>query len=59
MPKKFTDHKKLMGVLKQMVKRDRWRKIPKVNGNVLEKSITKSGNIKLVIKAKMSILFMF
>ncbi len=42
-------HRKLMGVLNKMAARERWRKMPQAAGKVTEKSLTKSGNIKLTI----------
>ncbi len=47
---KSEDHKRLIGVLKKMVVREKWRKMPKRKGVVVEKLLTKSGNIKLVLR---------
>lgn len=47
---KSKDHKQLMGVLKKMLVREKWRKMLKMQGEIIEKSHTKSGNIKLVLK---------
>ena len=56
MPSK--DHQYLMKTLNKLVKQERWRKIPKAKGKVIEKGLTKSGNIKLVIKSgKKDIVF--
>lgn len=43
------DHKLLIKTLNKLVKQERWRKIPKWEGVVIEKAITKSGNIKFVL----------
>jgi len=51
------DHKNLMKTLNKLVKQERWKKIPKAKGKVVEKSLTKSGNVKLVIKTKKEIVF--
>lgn len=47
MPSK--DHKLLIKTLNKMVKQERWRKIPKAKGKVIEKSKTKTGNLKFVL----------
>ena len=47
MPSK--DHKQLIKTLNKLVKQERWQKLPKAQGTVLERSTTKSGNIKLVL----------
>ncbi len=47
MPSK--DHKQLVKVLNKLVKQERWRKIPKANGTITEKSMTKTGNLKFII----------
>lgn len=39
-----------MKTINRMVRQERWRKLPKAKGTVLESSLTKSGNIKLVLK---------
>ena len=51
------DHKNLMKTLNKLVKQERWKKIPKAKRKVVEKSLTKSGNVKLVIKTKKEIVF--
>ena len=43
------DHKQLMQTLNKLVKQERWAKVPKKKGQVLEKSFTKSGNLKFVV----------
>lgn len=37
-----------------MVRQERWQKIPKAQGKVVENTITKSGNIKLVLDKGMA-----
>ena len=55
MPSK--DHKQLVKVLNKLVKQERWRKIPKALGKVVEKSLTKSGNIRVILKGKSEVKF--
>ncbi|MBI4152372.1 hypothetical protein HY495_01565, partial [Candidatus Woesearchaeota archaeon] len=47
------DHKQLIGVLNKLVKQERWRKIPKASGTIIEKSMTQSGNLKFIINKDM------
>jgi hypothetical protein len=47
-----SDHRKLMGVLNKMVTHEKWRKVPKRKGVLVQKSKTKSGNYRLKIKGK-------
>ncbi len=49
---KSPEHKHLMKAVNQLVRQERWRKIPKAKGKVLEKSLTKSGNVKFVLERK-------
>lgn len=53
-----TDHKNLMKTLNKLVRQERWRKIPKAKGEVVRKSLTKNGNIKIILKTgKKEIIF--
>ena len=49
---KSPDHKRVLSVLKKMVVREKWRRMPKMQGEVVEKGITKNGNIKLGLKRR-------
>ena len=42
----------LVKALNKLVKQERWRKIPKAQGEVIEKKFTKSFNLGLTIKTK-------
>lgn len=48
-----SDHLKLMSVLKQMgareKSREKWKRVPRTKGELREKSLTKNGNVKLVL----------
>jgi len=44
------DHKNLMRTLNKLVKEEKWRKMSKAAGKVLSKSMTKSGNYRLVLE---------
>lgn len=46
------DRKRLLSVLNKMVMQERWRRMAKVQGVLMKRSKTKSGNIKLLLRGK-------
>lgn len=51
---KSFDHQQLMNVLNKLATAEKWAKMPKKKGILVKREITKSGNIKLVLKTKKS-----
>lgn len=49
---KSPDHRQLMQVLDKLATAEKWAKMPKKKGAVVRKEVTKSGNLKLVLKTK-------
>lgn len=49
---KSPGHQQLMHVLDKLATAEKWRKMPRKKGTLLKKEITKSGNVKLVLKTK-------
>lgn len=49
---KSPDHQQLMKVLDKLATAEKWSRMPKKKGVLIKKEVTKSGNVKLVLKTK-------
>ncbi len=49
---KSPDHQKLMQVLDKLATAEKWAKMPKKKGILMKREVTKSGNMKVVLKTK-------
>lgn len=49
---KSPDHQQLMQVLDKLATAEKWSRMPRKKGVLIKKEVTKSGNIKLVLKTK-------
>ena len=47
---KSPEHQQLLAVLNKLVTQEKWQWAPKSNGKILNKSMTKNGNVKLVLQ---------
>jgi len=47
-----SDNKRLLKTLNKLIKQEKWQKLPKKKDEVVEKTLTKSKNLKFVLKNK-------